>query len=171
MPGPHRTSAFDMVLMAMPRQRRGHRSRKVDGMTVIMLLGAMTTTRIVARDDKKLERWALGCLVGQISIGFLRTALLANPKAPKIGLRWKPDLVSQFKRIAPASCRRKKFLFTKNRNHAFWCVSRSDQRGVSRSSRTLAAGCDGRGCISRRGIWRGRRNRVVLIPRRWDQVC
>ena len=44
------------------------------------------------------------------------------------------------------------------------------QRGVSRSSRTAAMGCDGRGLASddRRG--HVRRSRVVLAPRRWRQV-
>jgi len=44
------------------------------------------------------------------------------------------------------------------------------QRGVSRSSRTLAVGCGGRGLASddRRG--HVRRSRVVLAPRRWRQA-
>jgi hypothetical protein len=47
-----------------------------------------------------------------------------------------------------------------------------EKRGGSRSSRTLGAGCDGRtspGAIDLRDERRvcGRRNRVVLAPRRW----
>jgi hypothetical protein len=43
--------------------------------------------------------------------------------------------------------------------------------GRSRSSRTLGAGCGGReGAIDERRQ-RGRRSRVVLVPRRWHQVC
>ena len=44
-------------------------------------------------------------------------------------------------------------------------------RGVSRSSRTLGAGCDGRlSCARRTHVLSGRRSRSVLIPRRWYQV-
>jgi hypothetical protein len=49
------------------------------------------------------------------------------------------------------------------------------KRGVSRSSRTLGAGCDGRKspgailCADERRFC-GRRSRVVLMPRRWHQV-
>ncbi len=48
--------------------------------------------------------------------------------------------------------------------------SRAHKRGASRSSRTLGAGCGGRGsaCDERHGC--GRRSRVVLTPRRWRQV-
>ena len=51
------------------------------------------------------------------------------------------------------------------------------KRGVSRSSRTLGAGCGGRGSVRREVFradgWRcsGRRSRVVLAPRRRRQVC
>jgi hypothetical protein len=54
--------------------------------------------------------------------------------------------------------------------------SRTRKRGVSRSSRTLGAGCDGRGSVRRANSapdeWHccGRRSRVVLTPRRWRQV-
>src|SRR5262249_39845142 len=44
------------------------------------------------------------------------------------------------------------------------------ERGVSRSSRTLGAGCDGRRGVAGRARRSGRRNRVVSISRRWDQV-
>src|SRR5215472_10518429 len=52
---------------------------------------------------------------------------------------------------------------------------RLHRRGVSRSSRTLGAGCGGREGAQRamradEGIPRGRRRRVVLVPRRWDQA-
>jgi hypothetical protein len=54
-------------------------------------------------------------------------------------------------------------------------ASHPHQRGVSRSSRTLRAGCGGlAGCSARMPRGRrhpdGRRSRVVLVPRRWDQV-
>src|SRR5215471_10593814 len=45
-----------------------------------------------------------------------------------------------------------------------------DTRGASRSSRTLAAGCDGRVDAQDERGQGGRRNRVVLTPRRWCQV-
>jgi hypothetical protein len=45
------------------------------------------------------------------------------------------------------------------------------RRGVSRSSRHVGAGRDGRGSIAGRAIPSRRRNRVVLAPRRWRQVC
>jgi hypothetical protein len=43
-------------------------------------------------------------------------------------------------------------------------------RGVSRSSRTLGAGCDGREDAADEQRMRGRRSRVVLTPRRWRQA-
>jgi hypothetical protein len=43
------------------------------------------------------------------------------------------------------------------------------KRGVSRSSRTLSAGCDERGDVTRRMTSRVRRSRVVLASRRWRQ--
>jgi hypothetical protein len=53
--------------------------------------------------------------------------------------------------------------------------SRPAQRDVSRTSRTLGAGCGGRGDVRRasargRMTHHGRRSRVVLTPRRWRQV-
>jgi len=45
--------------------------------------------------------------------------------------------------------------------------SRTHKRGVSRSSRTLGAGCDGRGVSADERQCRGRRSRMVLAPRRW----
>jgi len=56
-------------------------------------------------------------------------------------------------------------------------VPRPIRRGVSRSSRTLGAGCGGRVDAAawftprRRTARRARRNRAVLIPRRWYQAC
>jgi hypothetical protein len=54
--------------------------------------------------------------------------------------------------------------------------SRRRKRGVSRSSRTLEAGCGGReeasGALARRRRRPlGRPSRVVLSPRRWGQAC
>ena len=49
-------------------------------------------------------------------------------------------------------------------------VSRPIKRGVSRSSRTLGAGCDGRCGITRRVMPSRRRSRVVLMPRRWHHA-
>ena len=45
--------------------------------------------------------------------------------------------------------------------------SRAHKRGASRSSRTLGAGCGGRGSAFDERHRRGRRSRVVLTPRRW----
>jgi hypothetical protein len=45
------------------------------------------------------------------------------------------------------------------------------RRGVSRSSRTLDAGCDGRTLTQEtNAAARGRRSRVVLAPRRWREL-
>src|SRR5579872_4599687 len=49
-------------------------------------------------------------------------------------------------------------------------ASRARMRGVSRSSRTLGAGCGGRDSVVRRMTLRGRRSRVVLISRRSYQA-
>jgi hypothetical protein len=43
-------------------------------------------------------------------------------------------------------------------------------RGASRSSRVLGAECDGRGRALDETRERGRRSRVVLMPRRWHQL-
>jgi hypothetical protein len=56
----------------------------------------------------------------------------------------------------------------RNSNRA--SVSRARRRGVSRSSRTLGAGCDGRWRAPDESALCGRLNHVVLIPRRWNQV-
>jgi hypothetical protein len=45
------------------------------------------------------------------------------------------------------------------------------KRGVSRSSRTLGAGCDGRLGATDERVLSGRRSRVVLTPRRWRQLA
>jgi hypothetical protein len=45
--------------------------------------------------------------------------------------------------------------------------SRAHKRGASRSSRTLGAGCGGRGSAADERHGCGRRSRVVLTPRRW----
>jgi hypothetical protein len=50
--------------------------------------------------------------------------------------------------------------------------SRPHKRGVSRSSRTLGAGCNGRGQRRKTsGAGADGKSRVVLTPRRWCQVC
>jgi hypothetical protein len=58
-------------------------------------------------------------------------------------------------------------------NQIHICSIRCPSRGAfARSSRTLGAGCGGRGrCQRRETLLRGRRSRVVLTPRRWRQVC
>jgi hypothetical protein len=62
------------------------------------------------------------------------------------------------------------FLFPSDPNHLFIRASRLLSRGVSRSSRTWAAGCGGRGRAIDEQRQRGRRSRVVLMPRCWRQV-
>jgi hypothetical protein len=64
------------------------------------------------------------------------------------------------------------FLFSPDPNHLFIpCCPVPSWRGVSRSSRTLGAGCGGRGGALTNVLACGRRSRVVLTPRRWRQVC
>jgi hypothetical protein len=67
---------------------------------------------------------------------------------------------------------RKIFCFPSRPNHRLIprCPA-PHERGVSRSSRTLGAGCGGRGCAFDEQRKRGRRSRVVLTPRRWRQVA
>jgi hypothetical protein len=68
------------------------------------------------------------------------------------------------------------FVFLRRKSLHRPSLSRTRKRGVSRSSRTLGAGCDGRGGVRRANSapdeWHccGRRSRVVLTPRRWRQV-
>jgi hypothetical protein len=64
------------------------------------------------------------------------------------------------------------FRFARRANHLYKLApSRTRQRGVSRSSRTLGAGYGGRDNVKRRmTLIRGRRSRVVLTPRRWRQA-
>src|ERR1700744_869246 len=52
-----------------------------------------------------------------------------------------------------------------------WALSRPDQWGVSRSSRTLERDAVDAGGASDEGTFSGRRSRMVLTPRRWRQVC
>jgi hypothetical protein len=61
--------------------------------------------------------------------------------------------------------------FQKYQISPIWSPSRAHKRGASRSSRTLGAGCGGRGSAGDEWHRRGRRSRVVLTPRRWRQVC
>ena len=62
------------------------------------------------------------------------------------------------------------FLFSFDPNHFYIQPSRPSQRGVSRSSRTLGwDAMDADACATKRAD-RGRRSRVVLMPRRWHQV-
>jgi hypothetical protein len=77
-------------------------------------------------------------------------------------------LSSPFRKNIPVHFRPKSLLYPP--------LSRAHERGVSRSSRTLGAGCGGRDG-GRRDFdradecrFRGRRSRVVLTPRRWRQV-
>src|ERR1700732_4793790 len=58
-------------------------------------------------------------------------------------------------------------------NQIHICTIPCPSRGAfARSSRTLGAGCGGRGrCQRRLTLIRGRQSRVVLTPRRWRQVC
>ena len=58
--------------------------------------------------------------------------------------------------------------FGRNSNRADG--SRLDQRGVSRSSRTLERDAMDASCAFDERAARGRRSRVVLTPRRWRQV-
>jgi hypothetical protein len=76
-------------------------------------------------------------------------------------------LICLFSRVPSA----KIFSFSSGPNHLF--IHRHPvphERGVSRSSRTLGAGSDGRGCALDEQHGGGRRSRVVLTPRRWRQV-
>jgi hypothetical protein len=60
--------------------------------------------------------------------------------------------------------------FQKYQISSIWSPFRAHKRGASRSSRTLGAGCGGRGSAPDERHGRGRRSRVVLTPRRWRQV-
>jgi len=57
--------------------------------------------------------------------------------------------------------------FQKCQISRIWSPSRAHKRGASRSSRTLGAGCGGRGRAADERHGCGRRSRVVLTPRRW----
>ena len=61
-------------------------------------------------------------------------------------------------------------LSSEGKSPAYLSSSLAHKRGVSRSSRTLGGGSDGRGCAldEQRGC--GRQSRVVLTPRCWRQV-
>ena len=79
-----------------------------------------------------------------------------------------PDGLARRVRVNPLH--EKYFAFPETKSDIWSAPSRSHKRGASRSSGTLGAGCDGRfGAVDERGQG-GRRNRVVLISRRWDQA-
>src|ERR1700694_805988 len=62
------------------------------------------------------------------------------------------------------------FLFFRNQIRCTPLAVPFPSRGVSQSSRTLGAGCDGRGSAQTYAPPRGRQNRVVLTPRRRRQA-
>ena len=79
-----------------------------------------------------------------------------------------PD--GQISKNLSSPARKNILLSSEAKSPAYSASSLAHKRGVSRSSRTLGAGCDGRfGARDERGRG-GRQNRVVLISRRWDQV-
>ena len=84
----------------------------------------------------------------------------------------KTDFTSRFNLICPFNPSSENiWLAPSGKSVAFLRAFRTHKRGASRSSRVSGAECDGRG---RRQLTsdaaRGWRNRVVLIPRRWDQA-
>src|SRR6185437_2783088 len=93
----------------------------------------------------------------RVPLEKIRVRKIEIPKAPQADLGC-PD------------CRLKTFRFSPAANQSLLPLSRAHKRGVSRSSRTLGAGCDERGDVTRRMTLPVRRSRVVLTPRRWRQV-
>jgi hypothetical protein len=114
--------------------------------------------------------------------GWKQTGLLTAVAGFECAIRHKPNRISTPKKVeflpsldqrfrCPA-LQRKIFRLTRRANHPYKAApSRPLERGVSRSSRTLGAGCGGRGDVKRRmTLICGRRSRVVLAPQRWRQV-
>jgi hypothetical protein len=100
------------------------------------------------------------------------TLRLPTLRSAKHHVLVKTNFTRRFNLIRPFNpLRENNPLAASGKSVAFLRPSRTHKRGGSRSSRTLGAGCDGRvGARDERGR-RVRQNRVVLIPRRWDQVC
>ena len=84
----------------------------------------------------------------------------------------KTDFTSRFNLICPFNPSSENiWLAPSGKSVAFLRAFRTHKRGASRSSRVSGAGCDGRGrCQLTSDVARGWRNRVVPIPRRWDQA-
>jgi hypothetical protein len=90
----------------------------------------------------------------------------------------KPDFTNTFNPITPVQpYLQKYFSFFFSEIDDILQPSCLHRRGVSRSSRTWEVGCGGREGLAACHVQAderdscGRRNRVVLIPRRWYQVC
>jgi len=121
--------------------------------------------RPFARPAFRIEDAALRCKrLYQASVRWLIAAFCAAASGKSVRLirsRVKPP-------------QRKIFCFRFTEIYGSLCASRPRQRGASRSSRTLRVGCGGRQGVQRVSRGRrhpdGRRNRVVPIPRRWDQA-
>jgi len=106
--------------------------------------------------------------------GYVRAIWCAHFGATErfLALRATTNLSSQINLIPPVQpLLQKYFSSPTGRSSNRGLPSRTCQRGVSRSSRTLGGGCGGRGHVKRRmTLIRVRRSRVVLIPRRWNQI-
>ena len=83
-------------------------------------------------------------------------------------MRARPNLLKQFKLICPVqSFPQKYFCFLPRQITGVFRASRALRRGVSRSSRTLGAGCGGRGSVVARGGCRaGSDGPVSIAPAR-----
>jgi hypothetical protein len=98
-------------------------------------------------------------------LDWTRASCAPNPNFP---LQSQPD--------HPCPVLRSKIiLFHFSEIHVSLCASCFPWRGGSRSSRTLEAGCGGREGAARlmradESSFMDEQKRVVLIPRRWDQV-
>src|SRR5258708_5197050 len=104
-------------------------------------------------------RAGLSLPVGRIVFLIASRTVRIRPKfpAPKIEFRQSP----QADLGRPVLARKITALHSFD-SAAFLVVSRARKRGASRSSRTLSAGCDGRGTSRDAPCDRGRRSRLLL---------
>jgi hypothetical protein len=102
---------------------------------------------------------------------FARATSSRAPKRARKSLRVTANFVSRFRLIRAAGSSARKISIYENQKLCKMCASRSHQEGRFAVVTDVGSGMRWtRLCLWTNGATRGRRNRVVLISRRWDQV-
>jgi hypothetical protein len=132
-------------------------------------LGVIASASQAIQRFRHSEGRAGGCLVSMLPVVVVDTWLDASHRPDDGPL----DSISRQVSDLPVvpKCRRRTALISGANQRHFRRRPVPLKRGVSRSSRTLGVGCDGRDGTADERCHCGRRSRSVLIPRRWYQAC